>query len=203
MKHMVTFAAVLAAGLASGAQADDWSGAYIGAHLASTDLSGDMDAHTNWNSFAGFDLQGVSGNQAGLGLHAGYNFQSNSLVTGVEVEATNVGLSRSTTTGNEREEFPRFERSLDYTASIAPRIGYAQDNLLFYGKAGLAIGSFGSAHDQHGTTISGSTTEYDWIAGLGVEYRASPSIAVRAGIDHMDFGSFRTDIAGAGGNPDL
>lgn len=203
MKHTITAVAIMAASVAGSAHANDWSGAYFGAHVATTKLSGGMDAHTPWNGFAGFDLQGVTGSRAGLGLHAGYNFQMDNLVTGIEFDVTHVGLKRETTTGNLRPDFPRFERSLNTTASIAPRIGFAQDNFLVYGKVGLAMGRFGSAHDQQGTTISGSKTRYGWLAGVGVEYRATPSVAVRAGVDYMDFGSFRTDIAGSGGNPDI
>ena len=203
MKRILASVAIVAAGLAGTAQASDWSGAYIGGHVTGNSISGGMDAHTPWNGFAGFDLQGVTGGRAGAGVYGGVNWQTGNMVTGLEAELSHVGFKRSTTTGNLRSDFPRFDRQLEQIAVLTPRIGHAMDAVLIYGRAGLAVGRFASGHLQQGNEISGRTTRTGWLAGIGVEYRTSPNVSVRAGVDYMDFGRFRTDIAGAGGNPDI
>jgi len=202
MKRLLLSVAIVAAGLSTAAAASDWSGPYFGANLAANRVSGGMDAHTPWNGFAGFDLQGVTGTRAGLGIYGGYNWQTGSMVAGLEAEANHVGFSRSTTTGNLRPDFPRFDRKLETLIAVTPRIGYAQDDFLLYARGGVAVGRFASGHFQNGFEIAGSTNRTGWLVGLGVEYRAAPNMSVRAGIDLMDFGRFRTDVPSATG-PDI
>lgn len=201
MKRLLLTVAIVAAGLSgAAAQTTDWSGPYFGASVGANHLSGGKDAHTPWNEFDGFDLQRVTGTRAGLGVYGGYNWQSGTLVTGLEAEANYVGFNRSTTTGNLRPNFLRFDRKLDTLVAVTPRIGYAQDDLLLFARGGVALGNFASGHNQNGNEIAGSTSRTGWLIGLGMEYRAAPNMSVRAGIDLMDFGRFRTDVPSATGS---
>ncbi len=200
MKRLLLSVAIVAAGLSgAAAQTTDWSGPYFGLGVGANHLSGGMDAHTPRNGFAGFDLQGVTGTRAGFGVYGGYNWQTGTLVTGLEAEANYVGFNRSTTTSIIEGTVPRFDRKLDTLVAVTPRIGYAQNDFLLFARGGVAVGNFGSVHNQQGTDISGSTSRTGWLIGLGMEYRAAPNMSVRAGVDLMDFGRFRTDVPSAMG----
>jgi outer membrane immunogenic protein len=192
--------ALALAAVATPTVAQDWSGFYAGATLTGTHVSGPMDAHTPWNGYAGFDLQGVSGTGLGGGVHLGFNVQGSGMVYGIEAGWGHANFSASTTTGNLRPDFPRFDRTLGSVITLTPRVGLVSGDSLFYLRGGLAIGRFGSAHDQHGTDIIGSTSRTGWLVGVGVDHRLSADMSLRAGVDYMNFGEFRTDIPGS---PDI
>lgn len=180
-----------------------WTGGYIGGHVAYTDLRGDYDAFTPRNGFGGFDIQGLTGNSFGAGLHAGYNHQMGDMVLGIEADWTHVGLSLSSTESIDQGIVFAFGRSLDSVFTVAPRLGFVNGDFMLFGRAGMAMGQFGVMHDQRGTEISGNSTEFGWTAGVGVEYRVRNNLSLRAGVDYMDFGSFRIDMPGANRRPDI
>lgn len=168
-----------------------WTGGYIGGHVAYTDLRGDYDAFTPFN-WDGFPVRGLTGSSFGAGLHAGYNHQMGDMVLGIEADWTYVGLDLVSADNDPGRDFGR---SLDSVFTIAPRLGFVNGDFMLFGRAGLAMGQFGVTHDQRGTEISGNSTEFGWTAGVGVEYRVRNNLSLRAGVDYMDFGSFRVDMS--------
>lgn len=183
----------------------DWSGPYIGLHVgygwgrendnysengpllpptpAQTQSVAD---HFNMNGFVG-------------GAHAGYNYQINQFVLGIEgdVDYSDIKgrhiFNGSVGTGS---------LSLDskWQASARLRAGYAIDNLLIYATGGIATGSAEISttgykllvidNNWYLRRIRGSSSEIHigWTAGAGVEYAFAENWIGRAEVRYTDFG---------------
>jgi outer membrane immunogenic protein len=75
-----------------------------------------------------------------------------------------------------------------------PRIGWAQDNWLFYGTGGLALTQVSTVFQFSDTFASAaervktSSTEVGWTAGGGLEIGLTPSWTLKLEYLHIDFG---------------
>lgn len=106
-----------------------------------------------------------------LGLHAGYNFQWNSMVYGIEADigfadidgASPCGASICTT-------------DVDTLGSVRGRLGYAWDNMQIYGTGGLALASA----DVSAPAFTDSATLTGGVIGGGAEYRFTDNLSARA-----------------------
>ncbi len=106
----------------------DWSGFYAG--LSAGKTSGDI-------TYVGegtetFDLDGRS-----FGGFAGYNFQRGSLVYGLELALQDVDA--------EIETFPDYH--FNYVHDLKARIGFTNDNMLFYAFGGYSMGEWENGSD--------------------------------------------------------
>jgi len=162
----------------------NWSGLYAGGHIG-----------------AGFS-DGSSGFLGGG--QVGFNYQVNQWVFGVEgdfagtsiknsVNATVVGPGAVLTSGA--------NASLDWVSTFAPRVGWASDGWLVYGKVGgawahasatanFAMNGFGAGSISVDQTVSG------WVLGIGTEYALPYNWTAKVEYNMMDFGSsspFSTD----------
>lgn len=119
-----------------------WAGPYLGANVG-----------YEWASVSntGAKPSGVAG-----GLTGGYNWQSGSVVFGLEGDI-------QATAANDR--FATYKFSNPWFGTARGRIGYAFNNVMLYGTAGLAFGSL--QVEQFG--LSQSQSSIGWTAGLGAE----------------------------------
>lgn len=167
-------------------RAYDWSGFYAGANVG-------------WiqTRFDDFDGNGASLNIDGFsgGGQAGFNFQRNQLVFGVEGDFNLVqddtGFSffcPAATCGTDTTFAG--EVGTDWNASISARLGYALNSWLFYGTGGYAwarLKTEGAITDGGGTTpFSASATAKGWVAGLGAENAVSENMSVKFEYLHME-----------------
>ena len=179
--------AVLAAGWVASAQGADfcaprgtmgsplletycWMGPYLGGNLGYA--WGSVD--NNPTSPAGF---------AG-GVQAGYNWQMGSpWVFGIEGD-----LQASAAD----DTFAPWKFSNPWFGTVRGRVGYAVDNVLFYGTAGLAFG------EVTGETfgLSESHTDAGWTAGVGAEFGFAPHWSAKAEYLYIDLSDTRFSITG-------
>jgi outer membrane immunogenic protein len=160
MKRFAVGAAVLTlAGMAQSAKAADlpynqpytvnqplnafsWAGPYLGGNLGYEwgTVSNNV---TKPSGFAG-------------GIEGGYNFQSGPWVFGIEGDLELTGAN---------DTFAPWKFSNPWFGTVRGRAGYALNNVLFYGTAGLAFG------ELSGQTfgLSESHTNAGWTVGLGAE----------------------------------
>ena len=153
------------------------------------------------------------------GGQAGYNWQLNNFVLGVEGDINGGGLSTTTSVPaggvGGLAGGSNFKASSDFNGSIRGRVGYAWNQWLFYGTGGIAFAdanlraNFAGGTAPDGTAVPGghaskSTTLMGPTYGGGVEYAMMPNISVGAeyrytdyGHDTMSFGNVGT--TGAGG----
>ena len=130
-----------------------WAGLYLGGNLGWAWGSVDNSV-TRPSGFVG-------------GAQAGYNFQTGSSpwVFGVEGDLQATGAS---------DTFAPWKFSNPWFGTVRGRAGYAFNNILFYGTAGLAFG------ELRGETfgLSETHTNAGWTAGLGAEFGFPPNFGL-------------------------
>ena len=166
-----------------------WTGFYAGANLGGS-FAGNFDAR-----LSGTRLNSASGIEGGI--QAGYNFQYDPIVVGIE-GAINYG--------DITDSFNGARGHLGLNGSITPRLGYAMGNFMPYVKLGLALGNveikdYGAQDSQ---TLGG------WTAGFGAEYKLTNEISLRAeynytGLSRASYqlGSIPTKASYGGSNINL
>lgn len=158
-----------------------WTGFYVGAQLGGLwgqgGFADPIDAVWNkTNSSAVFG-----------GLHAGYNYQINSFVLGLQAEANLMDASGSSTDA----AGDVFTLRQTWLGSIDGRLGYAIDRTLIYAIGGVAFTN--TSHDvipfgspSYGFT-GGNSTGYD--IGAGIEYAITNHWSARIEYRYYDFGT--------------
>ena len=152
----------------------DWSGFHFGVHFGGAFGSSDYDLdlaagpggpYANDN----IDLSGVLG-----GVLLGYNFQSNNIVYGIEIDASIGDVEGKNTF------FPAVGIHFHQTTqgSLRLRVGYAMGNTLIYATGGGTLASV--EVDQIGVVnATDEETQYGFIVGGGIEHKVSDAISIR------------------------
>lgn len=191
MKKMLFASAMLAMTMGGPAYAADmaaapamstynWSGFYAGVQAGYA--WGDATAPYGFVSGGPYPAFQAAAKQKGFigGVHAGYDYQLDSIVFGVEgdVEYSNVKGDDGGSGGH--------VNGLDdkWQGSLRGRLGYAFDNVLVYGTGGVAF--------MHATATAPGYTDgvgfTGWTAGAGAQYALTPQLSVRAEYRYTDFG---------------
>jgi outer membrane immunogenic protein len=138
-----------------------WQGFYVGGHVG-FGSSGDID--------------GVVG-----GVQAGYNWQANQIVYGIEAD-----VSLSDISGGESVTFPGVgtasgSASVDWMATVRGRVGFLlSPRLLAYGTAGVGIARASADVRLNGVTaLSTSETSTGFVYGVGLEGKLTETISAR------------------------
>jgi outer membrane immunogenic protein len=156
----------------------------------------------NWTGFYGGAELGVGwadGGSSGIigGGQVGFNYQINQWVLGLEADmagttikdsvSASVGVPGIIATANATA-------SLDWVSTLAPRVGYAFDRWLVYGKFG---GAWAHASATVSTAINGmpfgsvsiDQTVTGWVLGVGTEYALRDNWTAKLEYNMMDFGN--------------
>lgn len=133
--------------------ANVWTGPYIGANLGYQ-----IGSVYNW----GAEPNGIAG-----GVQAGYLWQSGQIVLGAEVD-----LQASAA----EDTFAGYKFTNPWFGTIRGRFGYALNNILLYGTAGLALGQL----NVEGFGGSESNLLGGWTVGAGLEVAFTQHVSVRA-----------------------
>jgi outer membrane immunogenic protein len=157
----------------------DWTGFYIGVHAGYADFDA---AHNGDDS----DLATLNGWLGGI--QAGYNFQADSLVFGVEADLSAAGILEGSDTDHWNEE-----DGINGLATLRGRLGFAVGDLLLYGTAGLAVVNLDTYDEAQ--TIGG------WVAGIGAEYMVTETVSLKAEYLYTNFGT--VDVEGYGDTFDI
>jgi outer membrane immunogenic protein len=205
--------------------AQNWSGFYVGANAgADWAYSGDPSTSAscagapgfvNGSYFACADIPGVNaigtGSMSGSGftggMQAGYNWQFNSTVVGVEADFGAFGAKASRTATGTYVTLPNqftISSSIDanWLFTARGRLGWAFDsNILGYVTGGLAVTHLSAANSfsdnipagvGHGGgngsgAWSASATKAGWTVGAGAEYALNQNWSVRAEYLYVHF----------------
>ncbi|UGV25401.1 porin family protein [Rhodopseudomonas boonkerdii] len=119
-----------------------WAGPYLGATLG-----------YEWGSVSNTPVKptGIVG-----GITAGYNWQSGPIVFGIEGDISGTGAD---------DRFANYKFSNPWFGTARGRLGYAFNNVLLYGTAGLSFGSL----QAEANGLQQSQTSVGWTAGVGAE----------------------------------
>ena len=181
----------------------NWTGLYVGGHAGYSwgRWGGDLTFDPGTGPLAGiFDPshRTIDTNGWLAGGQIGFNYQVNSLVFGLEADASWTNLKGS---GN-FNTIPgdvnwAIQNRLDWFGTVRGRAGVAVNNFLLYGTAGIAFGQ--TKADELVTNIipcclvtavgSANENHIGWTAGAGVEWMYSRNWSVKAEYLYTDLGS--------------
>jgi outer membrane immunogenic protein len=156
-----------------------WTGFYIGA----------MGGYASQD-----DDFGMKGGFAGGTL--GYNWQMGGLVLGIEADAAWADISSSVGVPG----FVTFDSKIQDLGTVRGRVGYAVNQVLFYGTAGFAWADNKASVNVAGVGgLSDSQVHTGWTAGAGIEYMFAPHWSLKGEYLYRDLGSenyFSSIVAG-------
>jgi outer membrane immunogenic protein len=146
------------------------------------------------------------------GVQAGYNWQFNRAVVGIEADfqGSDVNGTRTINTAG----IPGFvpitgiaSERLDWFGTVRGRLGYAANTALFYVTGGVAYGSVNHAYFTSAPTVgqiaAGSARQDNvgYAVGAGVEWAFNQNWSVKGEYLFMDLGSHNTTAFGVAGTP--
>jgi outer membrane immunogenic protein len=167
----------------------DWTGFYIGVSGGgSLGQSTHIDQATGLGDTIGYNVKGGL-----VGGTVGYNWQVSSVVFGFEGDASWVGEYGSNIddglAGN--PAFTSFTKET-WLGTARGRLGYAVNNLLFYGTGGYAVAGVTAGVKDSATAVlydSSSSTRNGWTAGGGLEWGFLPNWSAKFEWLYMKFES--------------
>ena len=176
----------------------NWTGFYLGANLG-----GGWSSGTLTDNVTGASITGTSDGIVGGGTF-GYNWQfAPNWVVGFEGTFDGSSIRKSNTAVNATYlTLPvalQGSANSDWNATAAARIGWAQNNLLFYAKGGAgwvdnSASITGLAARPRfgwvGGTVSAGNTTAGWMAGGGIEYGLTRAWTVKAEYDYLAAGNW-------------
>jgi outer membrane immunogenic protein len=124
------------------------------------------------------------------GGQIGYNYQINQWVWGLEAEVSGSGVKNNLATFG--TPFGPITASFNWNTlwTLTPRLGYAFDNWLVYGKAGGAWADVSvSVNGPFGFGSSAGGIASGWVVGVGAEYAFRNNWSAKVEYNHFDFGS--------------
>ena len=168
----------------------DWSGWYVGGHVAES-----LGRGTSTLSDPNPALVGDSFSSFYGGVQAGYNYVSPSrLLLGTEVDITFPNFQTFTNglifTGNTAQGTTVTDQ-IDYIATLRGRVGYAFDHWLIYGTGGFAWSQarFGETPGVASAEDEILLTRFGWTLGLGAELAIARDWTVRIEYLYDRFGT--------------
>ena len=215
-----------------------WTGFYIGANVgyswgrASTDLAESVTTTATTTTLAGTPVASASNtvntfgtDRAKLngwlgGFQAGYNWQFDRFVTGLEgdIQWTDehggvgicpvaTGVAPGPCAGTTGTQFGTANYRLPWFGTLRGRVGVTFDRIMLYATGGLAVGEIKADYADGtvgGTTLnplaigSFNTTRAGWVFGGGIEGAIDRNWSIKAEYLHMDFGSLNASVSAAG-----
>jgi outer membrane immunogenic protein len=136
----------------------NWMGPYIGANVG-----------YEWGNVTHHATEPAG---AAFGGQLGYNWQKGQLVLGVETDWQ---------WSNADDVFAVQKFSNTWFGTTRARMGYAMNNVLFYGTGGLAYGGL----ELKTGDLSQSKTHFGWTLGVGAEVGLTPNWTAR--IEYLYF----------------
>jgi len=173
----------------SAAQTYDWSGLYTG-----------INAGGSWGNtgaryaIVGARISGLNPESVIVGGHLGYNVQSDFLFVGLETDmAWRHGTAKQLFQHANLVDFASHEVEQNWVGTFRPRFGFAINQLLLYGTAGLAYGNLEHKFTEFRPGVAGrskSKSEIDagWTVGGGIEYGFTSKWTAGLEYLYMSFG---------------
>ena len=183
----------------------DWTGFYIGVSGGgSLGTSTHIDAATGLGDTLGYNVKGGL-----VGGTLGYNWQVSNFVFGFEGDASWVGEYGShpddglANLNNPAGPFSVTSFTKEtWVATARGRLGYAVNNLLFYGTGGYAAAGVEAGVKDANTgalLASATSTRSGWTAGGGFEWGFAPSWSAKFEWLYMKFDTVALNTAFAEG----
>jgi outer membrane immunogenic protein len=176
-----------------------WTGFYAGAQAA-YGFGGDETrvflngAAVELGAPADFDTDGFLGS-----VHAGFNLQYGSVVSGVEGDFEASGVEgKSTVINGSVSSITSSEVTIQ--GSLRTRVGVAFDRAFIYGTAGFAIAHIGNRYRyDNGAGITATAwledVNWGWTMGVGSEYAFTNNLTARVEYRYTQFDTYLNPMA--------
>ena len=161
-------------------EAYNWSGMYVGVQAG----YGWSDSHhyATGDSSVTFDTDGFIG-----GLTAGYSYQINQVVLGVETDISYSNIEGGTfEDGSDWSCEDGCDTSVEWFGTLRGRLGYAIDRTMLYVTGGLSYGDAEASPEA--PDYGGKDTLVGWTAGAGIEHALTSTWTVKAEYLYVDLG---------------
>ena len=163
---------------------DPFSGAYIGMNAGWVRAWADQTVTSLGGPFPVTVRTSSEDDGFAAGLHAGYNWQFGSAVYGFETDFSYMDVDPSFTP----PVGPTIRASYDFFGTVRGRLGWAFENVLFYGTGGFAYA--GVDHEFLTGPVAGNFSDHDvvpgWTAGGGTEWAIDPYTFLRVEALYVD-----------------
>lgn len=194
-----------------------WTGGYIGVNAGYGwgkqptildwygDENGNPDDGGNPPSFANissvssleiFDSYHYDQNLSGFigGIQAGYNWQFDKIVAGIETDIQGTSLKKSTILSDQDDA--KLETRINWLGTTRVRLGYLPtERLLAYITGGLAYGGVkASLTDYSGFNTSTSKTKAGYALGAGLEYAFADNWTVKGEYLYANLGKISHQV---------
>jgi outer membrane immunogenic protein len=138
------------------------------------------------------------------GVHAGYNWQRDTLVYGVEADLSATHLKSSFNIVLTPVPFPATASSvIDWYGTVRGRIGWTSGPVLLYATGGLAYGNvdLSSALSAGALSLNSQTssTRFGFVVGGGIDYLWRPNTIVGLRYQYVDLGTVHLASSATGG----
>lgn len=169
----------------------NWTGFYIGGNIGGAWVHGNVTDTL-------FGLNFSNGNNNGVfigGGQAGFNYQVNNFVFGVEGDFDWAANNNNTGNGVLTQfGLLRVTNNDRWVSTVAARFGVAFDRWLVYGKAGggwVGSNNFTVTNLTTGASITGSNnnTNSGWLLGAGVEWAFAGNWSAKIEYDYLGLNS--------------
>jgi outer membrane immunogenic protein len=166
-----------------------WTGFYIGGQLGGawndSDWSRPTGSSFNTGSF------GDPGSGFLYGGQAGYNYQINQFVLGVEGDIAGSTIKADTTCISATGPIvgATCQTKQDWLASVRARGGYAFDRFLAYVDGGAAFTDYNFAETTLAPKTFGGGSRTGWTIGLGLDYAFTDHIIGGVEYNYYNFGA--------------
>ncbi|MDR0254107.1 MAG: porin family protein [Brucellaceae bacterium] len=159
-----------------------WTGGYIGLN------AGYAGGQNKLNVYDGLSAKDNSNGFLG-GIQAGYNWQFDQTIVGIETDFQGAGLkSKAELSFNGQSEAA--EAKINWFGTTRVRLGYTPvDRFMVYATGGVAYGKIkASAYD-----FSQSDTKVGYTVGAGAEYALTNNVTLKTEYLYTDLGKLKLD----------
>lgn len=175
-----------------------WTGFYVGGEagggwFSNQVTNGPNAADGTVNFPPGFVHNQLSGSGWLAGGYAGYNYQVNQIVVGVDGDYTWARLTGSTSDVGPTGFTDLANETVKWIATLTGRLGYAVNNWMFFGKGGWAWAGFRGVSSTFNTlgintnNDTNSQTRDGWTLGAGVEWGFDQHWSAKLEYDYVKF----------------
>jgi opacity protein-like surface antigen len=171
----------------------DWTGIYAGANIGGA-----------WGSFANswpvtdrYFAAGTAIDTDGTGFFGGgqigWQQQWGGWVPAIEVQFIEYSDLSGSASGA-----ASISDQANWSLLLTPRLGYALNRWLVYGKAGYALTEVSTTESAPGSTTSVDSKRGGWVVGGGLEYALTDWLILGADYQHISVGSISNTGAASG-----
>lgn len=177
-----------------------WTGGYIGVNAGYAGGKAKTDyTVTDYDQFvySNTDKQNLNGFIGGI--QAGYNWQHNQMVFGLETDIQGTSMKKNTIVDAgwlNPGDYATLENKINWLGTTRARIGFLPtENLLAYVTAGVAYGGVKSGlSDTTGRDITESKTKFGYAVGAGLEYALNNNWTVKGEYLYADLGNVKYQL---------